>query len=97
VGRYSARVVRILCARAKKDGKEYIIESKTNSARIRKSQLKLIEYAKELGYISILIKSRVEVTGEITEIKGTFFHRYYVVFEFFHSLVSSLLALGICK
>ena len=53
---------------AKKDGKEYIIESKTNSARIRKSQLKLIEYAKELGYIPILIRSRIEVTGEITEI-----------------------------
>lgn len=52
-----------------KNGKEFIVESKANSARIRKSQIKLIEYAKELGYIPFLIKSKVKVTGGITEIK----------------------------
>jgi len=52
---------------ATKDDKEYLIEVKTNKGNLEKSQAKLIEYSKELGYIPLLIN--VRVASKITKIK----------------------------
>ena len=52
---------------ATKNNKEYIIEIKTNKGMLEKSQLELMQYSKELGYIPVLID--VEVSCKITEIK----------------------------
>lgn len=67
VSRYSSYRGSNLDFYATKDNKEYVIEIKTNKAVLEKSQKELIEYAKELGYIPILVRSRV--SGKVTKTK----------------------------
>lgn len=54
---------------ARKDGEEYIVETKTNQGRLTKGQEKLIERAKSLGFRTVVIHTKVMVIGEIVGIE----------------------------
>lgn len=54
---------------AEKNGDEFVIEVKTNQARLTKAQKKLMEYAEQLNFHPIYVRVKVSVLGEVTEVR----------------------------
>jgi len=56
---------------ATKNGEEYLIEVKANKSRLSKSQKKLCNYAKKLGYHILYFRVTINVTGKINDVSET--------------------------
>jgi len=54
---------------ATKNDDEYVIEVKTNRAKLTKAQKKLMEYAQQLNFHPLYVRVRVSVSGEVTEVR----------------------------
>lgn len=53
---------------AKKDGNYYVVEVKTNTSPLLKSQITNLELAKQLGFIPIVVTTKVDVKANLNDI-----------------------------
>lgn len=53
---------------AKKDSRNYFVEVKTNKARLRKYQKKMMMKAKEFGFIPMIVRPKVSIVAELEDV-----------------------------
>ena len=56
-----------------KDGKFYVVEVKTNNARVTAIQRKELEECKSFGFYPLLLRTKVRITAKMEDIKVTSF------------------------
>ena len=54
---------------AKKDGKFYAVEVKTNSSKLSENQEKELELSKKFGFTPIIVKTKVTLVAKLEDVK----------------------------
>jgi hypothetical protein len=52
----------------KKDSNIYLVDVKTNKAKLRKYQRKIMLRAKEFGFIPMIVRSKVSIIARIEDV-----------------------------
>lgn len=54
---------------AKKDGKYYVVEVKTNSSKLSEKQKKELELSKKFGFTPIIVKTKVTLVAKLKDVE----------------------------